>query len=370
MTSKASTPPLVHAPQTVKALTYPWGCDVAPEPGAIHPVADGVWWLHMPLPFALSRINLWLLEDGDGWTVVDTGISDQASRDVWEQIFQCDLQGRPITRVIVTHMHPDHVGLAGWLTERFGCELWMSRTEFLMCRNLVADTGRPAPDAAVKFYREAGFDDRALTVYRERFGEFGQAIGELPDQFRRLSDGQTIEIGGRYWQIVVGMGHSPEHACLYCPALKVLISGDQVIPRISSNVSLFPTEPAGDPLGEWLESCHRIRNRIPNDVLVLPAHQEPFYGLHARLTQLLRSHERALERLFDHLSEPRRAMDCFSVLFKRSIRGAHVMLAIGETLAHLNCLISRRMISRELDADGVAWYCQLPGAEHEPEHDS
>ncbi len=346
--------------QTIKGLTYPWGSGVAPELGGVQEVADGVWWVHMPLPFSLKRINLWLLEDADGWTVVDTGMGMPQAQQVWEDLFATHMRGLPIKRVIVTHMHPDHVGLAGWLVERFACELWMSRTEFLMCRNLVADTGRPAPQLAIDFYREAGFDADALALYQSRFGDFGRYITPLPGQFKRLADGQTIAINERYWQVVIGTGHSPEHVCLYCPALKLLISGDQVIPRISSNVSLFPTEPDSDPLSEWLASCHKIRAQIPNDVLVLPAHQEPFFGLHARLTQLLRSHDRSLERLFDHLRQPRRALDCFSVLFKRSIRGPHVMLAVGETLAHLNCLIGRRMIAKSVDQAGVAWYQQLP----------
>ena len=360
---------LARVDETVKGLSYPWGCDVAPDSGCWQQVATGVYWLRMPLPFSLDHINLWLLEDGDGWTLIDTGIGNQLSRDLWEQLFSSLLGGKPLKRVIATHMHPDHVGLAGWLCQRFDCDLWMSRTEFLMCRNLVADTGRQAPDIALRFYREAGFDEQALRIYQERFGEFGEHIMELPGHFRRLQDGQTIDIGGRYWQVVVGMGHSPEHVCLYCPSLKLLVSGDQVISRISSNVSLFPTEPAGDPLHEWLESCQRIRQRVPGDVLVLPAHQEPFYGLHTRLTQLLRSHERSLERLLAHLDEPRRALDCFSVLFKRTVRGGHVMLATGETLAHLNCLIGRQMIRRWVDEDGVAWYQQRALSELEVDYE-
>ncbi len=368
MNSKAQLAP-ERAPETVKGLSYPWGCDKAPAAGHWLQVADGVYWLRMPLPFSLDHINLWLLDEADGWTLVDTGIGNAASQAVWEELFHSLLQGRPIKRVLVTHMHPDHVGLASWLTQRFSCDLWMSRTEFLMCRNLVADTGRAAPDEAVRFYREAGFDEATLALYRERFGEFGRYIHPLPGQFRRLTDGQTLDIGGRHWQVVMGMGHSPEHACFYCPSLKLLISGDQVIPRISSNVSLFPTEPAGDPLAEWLESCQRLRSRLPDDVLVLPAHQEPFHGLHTRLTQLLRSHEKALERLFAHLDQPRRALDCFSVLFRRSIHGGHVMLAVGETLAHLNCLIGRQLIERQLDEQGVAWYRQRALAELEVEYE-
>lgn len=360
---------LMPAEETVKGLRYPWGCDKAPEAGHWQQVADGVLWLRMPLPFSLNHINLWLLEDGDGWTLVDTGIGDSVSQQIWQDLFASVLDGKPIRRVIVTHMHPDHVGLAGWLTQQFDCDLWMTRTEFLMCRNLVADTGCEAPDIAVRFYHQAGFDDESLHLYRERFGEFGRHIMDLPGQFMRLQDGQTVDIGGRHWQVVVGSGHSPEHACLYCPSLKLLISGDQVIPRISSNVSLFPTEPAGDPLSEWLQSCQRLRSRIPDDVLVLPAHQEPFYGLHTRLTQLLRSHERSLERLLAHLEQPRRALDCFSVLFRRSIRGPHVMLAVGETLAHLNCLIERQLVQRVLDDDDVAWYQQRALGELEVEYE-
>ncbi len=349
--------------QVVKGLTYPWGCDRAPAPGQLLQVAEGVWWLHMPLPFSLNRINLWMLEEPEGWTVIDTGIADAASKAVWEALFAGFMSGRPLRRVIVTHMHPDHVGLAGWLVERFSCDMWMSRTEFLMCRNLVADTGRPAPEVGVRFYHEAGFDPIMLDQYRARFGEFGRFIENLPPQFQRLTAGQALKINGRYWQVVVGHGHSPEHVCLYCPALNLLISGDQVLPRISSNVSLFPTEPFGDPLSEWLASCAQLRQQLPSDVLVLPAHQEPFTGLHERLMQMQHSHERSLERLYRHLRQPARAVDCFSVLFRRRIHGPHVMLATGESLAHLNCLISRRMIDREIDEFGVAWYRQRPELE-------
>ncbi len=317
-----------------------------------------MYWLHMPMPFTLNRINLWLLRDGDDWTVVDTGLDLPASRLIWEQIFDGLMAGRRISRVIVTHMHPDHMGLAGWLVQRFGCELWMSRDEFLMGRNLVADTGREAPELAIRFYRAAGYDDEALDTYRRRFGDFGKLVAPLPESFRRLVDGETIEINGQYWQIVTGAGHSPEHVCLYCPTQKLLISGDQVLPRISPNVSVYPTEPHGDPLTEWLNSCHRLRAQLPADLLVLPAHQEPFTGLPTRMTQLIDSHERGLSRLYELLSEPRRAIDCFSALFARDIGSGERMLAIGETLAHLHCLLARRMISQRLDDDGRSWYLQ------------
>ena len=350
---------LEDRPELYRGLTYPWGRGVSPTPQSPEQIAEGVYWARFPMPMSLDHINVWLLEDGDGWTVVDTCLGLDSAREIWEQLFGSIMQGRPITRIVCTHMHPDHVGLAGWLTERFGAELWMSREEFLMCRAMAADTGRAAPAVALRFYRAAGYDEQQLTNYKGKFGNFGRAISPLPDSFRRLVDLETITIGGRYWQVVVGCGHSPEHVALYCPALKLLISGDQVLPRITPNVSVFPTEPNGDPLHEWLSSSARIREMLPDDVLVLPAHEAPFYGLHVRLSQLIEAHNRDLRGLFDYLDQPRRAVDCFPPLFTREIDQDSLGLATGETLAHLNCLLGRRRITRTRDAQGVDWYQQI-----------
>ena len=235
-------------PELYKGLSYPWGRGVSPAPGQPEQIAEGVFWALFPMPMSLDHFNLWLVEDDDGWTVVDTCLNLVNARKIWEGMFTRLMADKPVNRVICTHMHPDHVGLAGWLTERFGCELWMSREGFLMCRAMAADTGREAPEVAQRHYRAAGYDEEQLERYRNKFGNFGRAISPLPDSFRRLVDRETITIGGRYWQIIVGSGHSPEHVCLYCPALKLFISGDQVLPRITPNVSVFPTEPNGDPL--------------------------------------------------------------------------------------------------------------------------
>ena len=361
---------LQDQPELYKGLTYPWGRAINPAPGEPEQIAEGVYWVRFPMPMSLDHINLWLLEDGDGWTVVDTCLNLASAREIWEQLFGSIMQGKPVTRVICTHMHPDHVGLAGWLTERFNADLWMSREEFLMCRAMVGDTGREAPAVALRFYRAAGYNEEQLTAYKGRFGNFGRAVSPLPESFRRLVDLETITIGDRYWQVIVGSGHSPEHAALYCPALKLLISGDQVLPRITPNVSVFPTEPDGDPLQEWLSSSARIREMLPDDVLVLPAHEAPFYGLHVRLSQLIESHNRDLRSLFDYLEQPRRAVDCFAPLFSREIGPNSLGLATGETLAHLNCLLGRRRISRRRDEHGVDWYQQRPetaGFDDEPE---
>ncbi|MFT6287503.1 MAG: glyoxylase-like metal-dependent hydrolase (beta-lactamase superfamily II) [Alcanivorax sp.] len=354
---------LPDSPEVYRDLSYPFGRKINPEAGVPQKIADGVYWVRFAMPMSLDHINLWLLEDDDGWTVVDTCLNIRSARETWEKLFTGFMANKPVVRVICTHLHPDHVGLAGWLTERFGCELWMSREEFLMCRAMTADTGREAPDVAINFYRAAGYNEEQLERYRNRFGGFGKAISTLPDSFRRLVDRETITVGDRYWQVIVGSGHSPEHVALYCPALKLFISGDQVLPRITSNVSVFPTEPQGDPLNEWLRSTARIRDILPENLLVLPSHEAPFRGLHTRLTQLIEAHEDDLDSLCDFLEEPRRAVECFSALFSRKIEQDSLGLATGETLAHLSCLLGRRRISRSRDEHGVDWYKRIPLAE-------
>jgi glyoxylase-like metal-dependent hydrolase (beta-lactamase superfamily II) len=332
---------------------YPFGDP--PVPGTVMEVAPGVNWVRMPLPFSLKWINLWLIEDGDGWTVIDTGIPNSETKGHWRTIFDTVLKGRPVKRVIVTHMHPDHIGLAGWMTRKWQCDLWITRLEYVTCRMLVSDTGKEAPEAGVKFYRAAGWAQEDLDKYVDRFGGFGRAVSQLPDAFHRLSDGDEIKIGGRTWQVVTGSGHCPEHACLWQKDLNIFISGDQILPRISSNVSVFPTEPDADPLADWLRSCAKLRGLLPADVLVLPSHNEPFRGVHTRLEALIEGHELGMRRLLSRLEEPRRAIDLFTALFARTIDKDSLGMATGETVAHLNCLRGRGQVTSVHD-NGTTLY--------------
>lgn len=336
-------------------LTYPLA---APADGAFTPVAEGVWWVRLPLPGPLKHINVWALEDGDGWTLVDTGMGSEATIECWESLLRQQPFRRPLRRIVVTHMHPDHVGMAGWFTRRFGVGLWITRLEYLSCRVAASDTGREPPPDALDFYRAAGWDADALAAYRARFGRFGRHIQPMPDSYRRITDGERLRIGQHEWEVVTGRGHSPEHACLLCPSLGLLISGDQVLPRISSNVSVQPMEPGANPMADWLASLAKLRERVPDEVLVLPAHNECFRGLHARLAQLEAGQHDALDKLRERLAQPCRVIDVFGALFRRKIEPDDASLlgmATGETVACLNYLIARGEVLRER-REGVDWY--------------
>jgi len=335
------------------ALDYP--LDGRPADGETMAIAPGLQWLRMPLPFVLNHINLWLLEDHQAWCLVDTGIDAPETRQVWDRLLAGPLSARPVTRVIVTHLHPDHIGLAGWLTARSGAQLWMSREEYLSARMLAADSP-PPPEVALRFYSAAGFSSAQLQTYTERFGRYTSLLSPLPEAYHRLRDGDVLSIGAQRWEIIVGRGHSPEHACLFCAELNLLIAGDQVLPTISPNVSVWPTEPAADPLGDWLHACRSLPQRLPADVLVLPAHGRPFRGLQPRLAALIAEHEAGLDKILELCREPRRAVDLFPALFRSAIGPGNLVMAAGEARAHLNYLEQQSALQVSIDADGLRWY--------------
>lgn len=350
-----------EGPHEMRGLTYPFGDP--PGFGEAIPVAPGVLWMRLSMPIALNHINVYAVADGDGWAIIDTGLDISDSRARWEALLAGPLCGQPVTRVICTHMHPDHIGLAGWLCERFGVGLTMTRLEYVTGRMLLADTGQAAPEAGAVHYRAAGWDETQVETYRREFGQFGRAVSPLPSGYVRMRENDRLSIGGQDWRVVIGEGHSPEHACLWREADGVVLGGDQILPKISSNISVWPTEPDADPLGDWLVSLERMKTVFPDDVLVLPSHGEPFRGVQTRLDALIRGHATALSRLQRTLQEPKRAVDVFSALFARPIGDGVRGMATGEAIAHLNYLLQRGRISRTRDADGVDWWMLIEEGE-------
>lgn len=340
--------------ETRRGLFYPLG-RWHPAPGALHEIADGVQWLRMPLNFSLDHINLWVLDGGSHWVIVDTGFPGSEAKEAWRHILGGPLASKPVGAVLCTHYHPDHLGLAGWLIKKTGARLVMTRTEYLMARMLQADRRDSPPAEAISFSAAAGWPEERLEKMRgEGWGRFAQVTYELPAGFERIKDGDVLTIGARKWRIVTGSGHTPEHACLVDDEGELMISGDQVLPRITSNVSLFPTEPAADPLGDWLASIEKLRG-LSAELFVLPAHGFPFRGLHARLDQLEKDHQAKLGMLTQFLDRPRLAVETFDVLFGRPIGENEYGMATGEALAHLRYLEARGRARRERKGTRDYW---------------
>ena len=319
-------------------------------------MAPGILWLRLPLPMALDHVNIYALDDGDGWTIIDAGLSSRRSKAIWETLLAGPLRGKPVARVILTHHHPDHVGLAGWFQSR-GADLLATRTAWLYARMLTLDVqDRPAPEA-LTFYRRAGLSDADLAKRAaERPFNFADIVDPMPLGFTRLTEGTRLTIANRQWTVRIGHGHAPDHATLWSDD-GIILGGDQLLPGISANIGVYPTEPDADPLTDWLDSCRAFMPHATEGQLVLPGHKLPFTGLPFRLTQMIENHESALIRLLDHLSSPRTAAQCFLPLFKRDIGPAEHGLALVEAVAHLNCLLQRGLVSRSLAASG-AWEWQ------------
>ncbi|MEZ5912642.1 MAG: MBL fold metallo-hydrolase [Paracoccaceae bacterium] len=338
------------------ALRYPW--PDPPAEGAAIQIAEGVLWLRLPLPMALDHVNVFALDDGDGWTVVDTGLMSRRGKALWRAILDGPLAGKPLVRVVVTHHHPDHVGLAGWMQTELGAELVTTRTAWLFARMLTLDEqDRPTPEA-LAFFRAAGMDE---AIYQRRAAErpfnFADVVAPLPLGFTRVRAGQTITMGGRVWDIAEGNGHAPEHAVFFSRDDSLVLGGDQLLPSISPNLGVYPTEPGADPVTEWLASCTAFLDIARPDHLVLPGHKLPYTGLPLRLRQLVANHHGALDRLLDHLGQPRQGGDCFAPLFKREIGDGEYGLALVETVAHLNHLHQAGRVRRRRDGEG-AWLWQ------------
>jgi glyoxylase-like metal-dependent hydrolase (beta-lactamase superfamily II) len=337
-------------------LLYPWG-DSGPVGGKVMRIAPGISWARIPMPGSLGHVNTWLLDDGDDLAIVDTGLSMAICLDGWKALMAEDLAGRRASRIICTHMHPDHIGLAGWLAEKYDAKIWMTRGEMLTARSILSNTSDIVPDEVIQQWSLAGWTEEQIEASKSSgWGRFGEAVHPLPRGYTRMVDQQVLNMGAHQWRVVIGSGHSPEHACLWNEKEGVLVSGDQVLPRISSNVSVSVMEPDADPLGEWLDSIDKLLTTIPADVITCPAHGEPFKGLHVRLRALRDEHRMRLYNLAEAIAEkPMRAVDSFSYLFNREITGEHLNLATGEALAHLKRLEVEGRVRPELE-DGVIWY--------------
>ena len=328
--------------------------DTPPGPGEAIEVADGILWIRAPLPMRLDHVNCYALDEGDHWTLIDTGMNTGAGREAWEVVLAGPLASKPVGRIVITHHHPDHIGMLGWFAERFDVEIWSTRLGYMMARMMTLDVQENPSPAQVTFRRRSGQPEEGVQAYaREPAWKFSKVVAPIPIGFRDIREGTTMRLGGRDWHVHFGHGHAPSHAVFWSE--DVVLAGDQIIPGISSNIGVWALEPEANPLADWLESCERFRNLAgTSDALILPGHKLPFHGASFRLTQLIDNHVHALDRIMAALADgPKTAAQVFTPVFKREIGGTQYGLALAESVAHMNYLHQAGRVTRTL-VDG-AW---------------
>jgi glyoxylase-like metal-dependent hydrolase (beta-lactamase superfamily II) len=333
---------------TADALTYERvSLTVDSEPCELSP---GLFGARFALPFALDHVNIWLIAEDDGWTLIDAGLGDERTRARWQDLASF-MAGRPVSRIVATHYHPDHMGLAGWWCRRSGAELWASRTEWLNGRVLALDTSEDFVAVGRGYDLRAGLDADQIEERAARGNLYRTRVMLPPGSYRRVRGGDRLAIGGDSWQVIIGRGHAPEMLCLFSAERNLLIAADQVLPRISPIIGVWPGEPEDNPLVDFLDSLGRLRH-LPDDCLVLPSHGRPFRGLHARIDQLVEHHHERLAATVEACRRPATAVEIMPHLFDRELDRHQLSFAIAETLAHLNFLVEQGTVLRRLDDDG------------------
>ncbi|MFK5947848.1 MAG: MBL fold metallo-hydrolase [Methylococcales bacterium] len=337
-----------------RTINYPLG--KTPKELELINVTKNVFWMRIPLPFSLNHINIWLIEEVDSWTVIDSGVNCESNQDYWQQVISTKLKNKPIKQIICTHMHPDHIGLSSWLCEKQGAQLRMSQGEFDGYQNIISTTQKSNYSFEYQFYHSNGANSEQVKLYDNYIGMYRKYVYPISSKNHALVAGELLTLGEYEWCVVIGSGHSPEHVCLWCEELNLFISGDQILPTISSNISVHPPEPDANPLKNWLNSCKYLKTLLNNDVLVLPAHGKPFTEVEKRLEEQTVEIESDLMKLVDYCSEPKKVTDGFNVLFRSSITHNNFMMACGESRAHFNYLIHKKRLNTYTDDENVSWY--------------
>ena len=337
-----------HVGRSINKIDFPF--EEKPEADKWVEIAQGVFGARIPLPWSLNHINVYIFEEEDGWTVVDTGSQGKRGQETWDALLKGPMQGKPVKKVIGTHMHPDHIGLAGWLCEKYDAPFYMTMGEYLTAQTLWLGASEEIPQWDLEFLFRAGVS-RSMEEAIKSFGydSYKKGVYALPAHYERLEDGSEICFGGRRWRVLIGRGHSPEHACLHCLDEPLFLSGDQVLPGITSNVSVYAREPNANPLGHWLASLHRLAE-LPDDPLVLPSHGLVFKGFKIRCEDLIAGHVEKLKNLSAFCEKQSvTVVESLPAMFHRKLTGFDFFMGLGEALAHINLLVELGVLQKSFD---------------------
>jgi len=337
-----------------RIINYPLG--KTPQEFELINVTKNVFWMRMPLPFSLNHINIWLIEEIDSWTIIDSGLNLESNKDYWQQVITTKFKNKPIKQIVCTHMHPDHIGLSGWLCEKYGAELRMSKGEYDGCKAIMSTAEQSDYAFEYEFYHNNGADNDQVKLYDNYIGMYRKYVYPISSKNKTLVAGELLTLGEYEWCVVIGSGHSPEHVCLWCEELNIFISGDQILPTISSNISVHPSEPNANPLENWLNSCKYLKELLNDTVLVLPSHGKPFIEVEKRLGEQIVEIENDLQKLAVFCKKPKKVTHGFEVLFRSNITNHNFMMACGESRAHYNYLTQKNILQTYVDNDNVNWY--------------
>ena len=332
-------------------LFYPF--DKRPKDGALLKVSENIHWLRMPLPIALNHINLWLLEGENGFSIIDSGMSTDESKAIWKNIFSNFIKPKKIENILITHMHLDHSGLAGWLSNQLNLEPYFTQKEYKETQKITGEMPLDQLDLILDYYKKCGYDKKSLEHYKDRINYRKTLSSELVEKIISIKDQDNVQLSDGEWKVIIVEGHSPEHACLYSVKNNIFICGDALLPRITPNVSVNPIKPDSDPLGDWLESLENIKARIPNDALILPSHGYPYIGAHNRIDTIIDNHHNKLENICEFTVKPKSVYELFPLLFKSEINDNSRVLAVGETMSHVNYLVRRGKLEKTIDENGL-----------------
>lgn len=333
---------------------------VAPreEEGGVEQVAPGIWRITMPLPFALRWVNAYLLQGDGEYCLIDAGLATpDAEAFMLQGLVAAGISPPQLSTMVLTHAHPDHIGLAGRFQQASGAPVFMLRMERQRMQGIWAAEDSQAVESVSTYYIKYGMPPEESALEKGAMAATRRLV-TVPQQVTSLEEGQQVRLAGELYEVIWTPGHADGHICLWRASDGVLIAGDHILPRISPNISLYPNS-RPNPLQDYLDSLKKVRD-LPAR-LVLPGHGFPLTGLAARADELAKHHQERIEETMQIVAEVQGASGASTYQVAEGLFAGRLdslqnrRFAFAEALAHLEYLrFEGRLMYRE--EQGVVRY--------------